>query len=143
MSTSISNPTSGSGITQSQAQQAFEDALAAVNADDVITTRHHDCTVLAIPASASAAAEIQVDNVTAGTALVAAVKKIHASATFGAAIEIRTGANEAAATRKFIMNLGEGPLVIECAIPSGDKLFVRNLANAAVSSGVLTLNLLG
>lgn len=143
MATQISPPPSGSGISQAQAQQAFEDAMAASLADDIITTRHHDCSVTNIPSSAGIAEEIRVDNATTGAALAAAVKKIHASATFGAAIEIMVGASAGAATRKFIMNLGEGPLIIECAIASGQRIYVRNLAASAVSTGILTLNLLG
>lgn len=141
MATNVSVP--ASSLTQPAAQQAVEDALGAALADDVVESRHHDCSVLNIPSSATDPVEINIDNSTVGAALGSAVKKIHASATFGAPIEILIGATAGAAVRKFVMNLGEGPLVIECSIASGSKLWVRNLNAAAVTSGVLTLNLLG
>lgn len=131
------------GLSQAETTTAVTDALTGVNADDVIGTRHHDCSVTQINGSAGALVEIQQDNSTAGAALAAAVKKIHLSCTFGEPIEILSGANSGSATRRVVANLGEGPLIIECKMTSGHSVFVRSLSTSAITSGVLTVNFLG
>lgn len=133
----------GSGLSQAESQQATEDALTDILADDIIATRHHDTSVTAINGSAGALVELRQDNASAGAALPAAVKKIHVSCTFGEPIEILSGPNAGAATRKVIANLGEGPLVLEVKMTSGHSVFVRSLSATGVSEGVLTVNFLG
>lgn len=133
----------GAGLSQAETTTAVENALTSINADDIIATRHHDCSVTNINGSAGALVELRQDNATAGTSLPAAVKKIHISCTFGEPIEILSGANSGSATRKAVLNLGEGPLVLECKMTSGHSVFVRSLSTNSITSGVLTVNFLG
>lgn len=133
----------GASLSEAETQQAVEDALMAVNPDDIIATRHHDTSITNINGSAGVVVEIRTDNATAGAALPAAVKGIHVSCTFGEPIEILSGPNSGAAVRRLIANLGEGPLIVPLKITSGQSIFVRSLSTTGVTSGVLTVNLLG
>lgn len=133
----------GAGANQAEVEQAVSDALVAVNPDDIITTRYHDCATTTINASGGALVEIRTDSGTGGAALPAAVKAIQISCTFGTPVEILSGANSGSATRKVVANLGEGPTVLPCKMTSGHSVFVRSLNASSISEGVLTVNFLG
>lgn len=133
----------GSGLSQAETTTAVQDALTNVNADTLVDTRHHDMTLTGLNAAGGALVEMRVDNSTTGTGLAAAVKKIHISSTIGEPIEIRTGANSGASTRRAVLNLGDGPLFLECIITSGHGVYLRSMSSNAITEGVLTINFLG
>ena len=133
----------GSPLSAADTTTAIENALTGVNSDDVIATRYHDTSVTNINAAAGALVEVDVDKDNRGAVLPAAVKGIEISCTFGTPVEILSGASAGAATRKLVANLGEGPTVVPLKMTSGHRVYVRSLNTDSITSGILTLNLLG
>lgn len=105
---------------------------------DVLETRFHQGSVTNINGSAGAFVALG-----GGAALSNDIKQIHITTTMGEPLEIGVGASAGAAQRKFIVNRGEGPLVLKINLDSGDELWVRSLTTSGVTSGEIVLNLLG
>jgi len=105
---------------------------------DVLETRFHQGSVTNINGSAGAWIALG-----GGAALSNAIKKLHITITMGEPLEFGIGASAGAAARKFIVNRGEGPLVLQIDLDSGSELWVRSLTSSGVTSGEIVLNLLG
>lgn len=109
------------------------------SAVDVVATKYHDCAVQGI--NSSAGAFVAVGD---GLAMPSDVIELNVNAAFGQPLEFRLGADAAAAAAaptKFITNKGAA-VTLSVQIPSGSFLWVRSL-DAAVSSGLMALNLMG
>lgn len=81
-----------------------------------------------------------------GATLTSDVKKIEYSNTSGYPLDVRLGADAssaALASTLFIMNRGEGPISLDCEIPTGSKLWVRSKTTDAITDGIITINLMG
>lgn len=133
-------PSSSGGLTQAQTKQAVQDALTAVNATDMLETRFHSAASVGINASSGAWVELGTPT---PAALTHDIKAVELTQTIGEPLEIGTGANSGAVTRRFVTNRGEGPLSLVDIMSSGARLWVRSLTTTAVASGEITLNLLG
>lgn len=133
---SLVSTTSG-GLTQAETQAAMEAAIVAQRLD-LKDTKFHDCAVTNIPALSGTPVEIDV-----AVPVSTPIKELQVTCTFGEPIEILTGTSLLTATRKFILNLGDGPIVMPCKLSVGDHLYVRTLSANAVTSGVLSINLMG
>lgn len=105
---------------------------------DILETRFHQGSVTNINGSAGAWVALG-----GGAALANDIKQIHMTTTMGEPLEIGVGASAGAAQRKFIVNRGEGPLVLKINLDSGDELWVRSLTTNGVTSGEIVVNLLG
>lgn len=105
---------------------------------NVLETRLQSMAAVAINGSSGAWVEL-------GGALVLAnvISRIQITLTAGQPLEIGIGANSAAVTRRFIINQGEGPLTLDCAFAAGAQLWVRSLSSTGVTTGYITLNLMG
>lgn len=106
----------------------------------VLETRYHDCAVDTINNNGGAFIEIETAAALANTI---ALMKI--SCTFGQPIVIRKAANAgaaAAAADLAMVNKGQS-LDVPVNLVAGDRLWVRSMSTTAVSSGLLTLNLIG
>lgn len=116
-------------------------ALAAFFADAIIKTEIHDIT--AAPINGSGSAFIAFGS---GAALLADIKRIQISYTSGQPLVFALGADAtaaAAASPAFLLNQGDGPVVLSVAIPSGSKIWVRSGSVTGVTGGYLTANLMG
>ncbi len=78
-----------------------------------------------------------------GAAIASTIKQIQYSSTLGLPVEIGVGANAGASVQKFVINQGGGPVVITDAQNVGDKLWIRSLSTSAITSGYLTVSLVG
>ena len=104
----------------------------------VLETRLQDMAAVGINGSAGAWVEL------GGAAVLAnAIAKIQLSYTAGQPLEIGTGATAGSVTRRFIINQGEGPLNLDLQLTAGSQLWVRSLSTTGVTSGYITLNLIG
>lgn len=104
---------------------------------DVLETRFHQGSVVNINGSAGAWVALG-----GGAALSNDIKQLQVTSTMGQPLEIGIGASAGAAQRKFILNRGDGPVLVKINLDDGEELWVRSL-DAAVTSGELTINLLG
>ena len=127
----------GAAITQSEVQQAVEDALIA-NEQAPFDQRYHDSAAVGINDNAGAWV-----NLGGAGALAQAARSIEGTSTIGEPLELGYGPNAGAVTKFYDLNRGDGPFDAQVAIPSGNQLWVRSLSALPVSVGELTLNLLG
>ena len=104
---------------------------------DVLETRLHEGSVTTINASGGAWVALG-----GGAALANDIKSLQVTSTMGQPLEIGVGASAGAAQRKFILNRGDGPVSLKINLDSTEELWVRSL-DAAVTSGEITINLLG
>lgn len=105
-----------------------------------LETRLHDCSVVNINDNAGAFIQIET-----AAALANAISKMKVSCTFGEPIQIRKGANAAAAlagTDLALLNQGQ-TADFDVNLSVGDKLWVRSASANPVSTGYLALNLVG
>lgn len=133
--------TSGGGLTQTETADAVQtgttNAINATNVSTVAETRVVDCSVTNIPASSSA------PSLLSPSPLVNDIKRIEVSCTFGEPIEVWMGNDAMSAdSLLFVANQGEGPMTLECIIPTGSYLYFRTASLNNVNAGYLTLNLM-
>lgn len=102
----------------------------------IFETRFHNAASAGINASVGAWVEVET-----AAALAQAITGFHITTTIGEPLEFGTGASAGAVTRKWIVNRGEGPLVLGSSLASGTRLWVRSLTTTAVSAGEIVLNL--
>lgn len=106
----------------------------------VLETRFHDCSSTTINAVGGAFVEIAT-----AAALANTIKLMKVACTFGEPISIRKAANAgAAATASDIALLNQGQSDdFEVSLVAGDRLWVRSRTSSNITSGYLTINLLG
>lgn len=82
-----------------------------------------------------------------GLALVAAISKMQLTSTMSEPLAFRVAASAAAAAGlsadTFVLNQGDGPVLINVSIALAAKIWVRSKSGNAVSAGYLTANLMG
>ena len=76
-------------------------------------------------------------------ALASNILELAISFNVGEPLEIGVGPNAGAVTRVAVSNQGEGPTKLGCTLLSGQFVWIRSLSTTAVTSGYLTMNLLG
>ena len=102
---------------------------------DVKETKYLDASSTQI--NDSAAAWVAVGSVTGQS-----ISGVHVTTTIGEPLEFGLSTDACATTtRKWIVNRGEGPLVLGVTIPSGNQVCVRSLTTNDVTSGEIVLNL--
>lgn len=120
----------------------FESALTAVFEDDVVKAETHDMSSVAINGSGGAFVAFG-----SGAALSAAVKALQITYTAGEPIAFRVAADAAAAAALsndlFVINQGDGPVMVKVKIAAGGKIWVRSKSTNSISSGYITANLQG
>lgn len=104
----------------------------------VLETRFHQGSVTNINGSAGAWVAFG-----GGAALANDTKKILLTSTMGEPLEFGVGASAGAAQRVFVINRGDGPISLELVLDSGDEIWVRSLTTSGVTSGELTMSILG
>lgn len=105
---------------------------------DVKKAEIHDISATNINASGGAFVALG-----SGAALGSIIQKLQLSYTAGEPLEFGVGASAGAATRKWVANQGEGPMLLDILLAAADKVWVRSLSLNAVSSGYITTNFLG
>jgi hypothetical protein len=141
MGTVYSWPPSG-GASASEVETAVIDALETVFPTTTVATRYHDTATTTIPAFASNPVEIRVDSSSTG-AVVPFTKALQITCTFGSPIGIYVGSAAASATIRCVLNLGGFIPEIPVIIAAGQRIYVKTMNADTVTSGVLTVNLLG
>ena len=111
---------------------------ASGSAVDVLKAEFHNMTSVNINGSAGAFVAVG-----SGAAIGFSIQKIQLSYTSGEPLEFGIGASAGAAVRKFIVNQGDGPVALDLVLATTDKLWVKSLSATSVTSGYLTLNLMG
>lgn len=112
-----------------------EELLYIANGGDVFETRYFDSSSTNINGSAGAFVAV-------GAALASSVGTVHVTTTIGEPLEFAIGPDCTSPARKWIVNRGEGPLVMGVSIVSGQTICVRSLSTIGASSGEIVLNLL-
>lgn len=112
--------------------------VSITNADTVRETRFHYAASQNINGSAGAWVALG-----SGAAVTVSVKQVQYSSTLGEPVEIGSGSGAASVTQRFIINQGGGPELMNQLFSSGTLLWVRSLSTSAISSGYLTVNLVG
>lgn len=125
----------GSFASTSRGFGSLPSAIPVSPGGDVIETRYFD-------ASSTNINEVSGAYVAVGAALASSVGTVHVTTTIGEPLDFAIGADCSAPTTKWIVNRGEGPLVIGNVIASGRQICVRSLSAASVSSGEIVLNLM-
>lgn len=117
-------------------------AASSSSTSNVVGTKYHDMSATSINASGGAFVEVRAAGV-----LAAAVKKINMAYTAGEPLAFRAAADPTSAAALssdlFVINQGEDEQSLNVQIAAGLKLFVRSLSANAVSTGYITMNLLG
>lgn len=117
--------------------------VQGVSGVQTLETRIHDCSAAGI--NNNAGAFVQIGAPTPAD-IANTISKVQISSNVGEPLCFRIGADATAAAsaeNKFIVNQGEGPTTVDVSLASGDKLWVRSLTSTAISSGYITLNLIG
>jgi hypothetical protein len=123
--------------------QALTDAITASETlRTVVSTKFHDISSVNINANSGAFVEVR-----AVGALPSDVTRINMSYTAAQPLQFRAAADAAAAAALssdlFVANQGDTIQDMSLQISAGAKLWVRSLSATAVTSGYITMNLLG
>lgn len=106
----------------------------------VLETRFHDAASTNINDSAGAFVEIET-----AAALASNITVLKVNSTIGEPLAFGAGADAGAAASNIIcvLNRGEGPSDFPVSLSTGDRIWVRSLTTTSVTSGELTVNLVG
>lgn len=97
--------------------------------------RYHDSSAITINAVTGAWVELA-----GGPAFSNFTDGVHVTSTIGEPLAIGVGPSAGAAATTFVINRGEGPLVIGDTFNPGDRVWVRSTTLNSVTSGELVMN---
>lgn len=126
-----------SGASQVEVEAAVLAALKAFFPGQEIGQIYHDAAVNNVTATYTEAGG------TGGGSIPAGVNQMQVSSILGSPIQLAVGANAGAAVSTFNLVPGGGPVVVPFLYTAGDKLFVKTLDGATVSSGCFVVNFMG